>query len=99
MNKTKAITQYLDEAPDATPREVVAALKENGIEVSAAYVSNVKNKQKKKPVEPVRVQPHTGPTGSDDLVRMLISKRDEYLEAVESINKALEVLGRVESSS
>jgi hypothetical protein len=42
VNKSKAIRAYLDEHPDAGPKEVGTALKKKGITVQPALVSNVK---------------------------------------------------------
>jgi len=43
-NKSAAIRDYLKEHPSAGPSEVMAALKEQKIVVSATHVSNVKSR-------------------------------------------------------
>ncbi|WP_164101753.1 hypothetical protein [Candidatus Laterigemmans baculatus] len=43
-NKSAAIRQYLDSNPEAKPREIVDALKEQGLEVTPAFVSTIKSK-------------------------------------------------------
>lgn len=45
-NKSKAIRDYLAEHKNAGPTEVAAALKQEGIEVTPAFVSNIKSKSK-----------------------------------------------------
>jgi arginine repressor len=47
-NKSQAIRDFLNANPKAKPRQVVAALKEQGHEVTAAYVSTIKSLDKKK---------------------------------------------------
>ena len=42
-SRSDAIREYLSSNPNAGPREVVAALKEKGIDVKAGLVSNVKH--------------------------------------------------------
>ncbi len=46
VNRSQAIRDYLAEKPKATPKEVVAALKGTGVDVSKALVSNVKYTKK-----------------------------------------------------
>lgn len=43
-NKSAAIRQYLDSNPEAKPREIVDALKAQGLEVTPAFVSTIKSK-------------------------------------------------------
>lgn len=43
-NKSAAIREYLDSNPDAKPREIVDALKAQGVEVTPAFVSTIKSK-------------------------------------------------------
>ena len=47
VNKSQAVRDYLSAQPDAMPKEVMAALAKNGIEVSRVLVSTVKNKLNK----------------------------------------------------
>lgn len=44
-NKSQAIRDYYSANPDAKPRQVVDALKEQGVEVSAQFVSTIRSKQ------------------------------------------------------
>ena len=46
-NKSLEIRNYLSKKPNAKPKEVVAAMKDQGIEVSAQFVSTVKSTSKK----------------------------------------------------
>lgn len=43
-NKSAAIREYLDNNPEAKPREIVDALKAQGVEVTPAFVSTIKSK-------------------------------------------------------
>ncbi len=43
VNKSLEIRTFMENNPKAKPREVVAALKDRGIEVSAQFVSTVKS--------------------------------------------------------
>ena len=42
VNKKKAVRDYVNAHPDAAPKDIVAAMQEQGIEVSAATVYNLK---------------------------------------------------------
>ena len=46
VNKTAVVKEYLEAHPTAGPSEVVAALAEKKINVTANYVSNIKSKGK-----------------------------------------------------
>jgi hypothetical protein len=48
VNKSAAVREYLDSHKDAKPKEIVAALKEKGIDISPNMVSIVKAKAKVK---------------------------------------------------
>lgn len=48
VNKSLEIRSYIAAHPEAKPREIVAALRENGIDVSAAFVSTLKSNDKRK---------------------------------------------------
>lgn len=43
-NKSEAIRKYLEANPEAKPKEIVEALKPEGIEVTPAFVSTIKTK-------------------------------------------------------
>lgn len=43
-NKSAAIREYLDKNPEAKPREIVDALKAQGVDVTPAFVSTIKSK-------------------------------------------------------
>jgi hypothetical protein len=47
INKTQAVREYLTANPEAGPTVVVAALKKQGIKITANYVSGIKGKLKK----------------------------------------------------
>ena len=42
VNKSEAIREYLNQQPGATPKEIVAALAQQGIKVSEGLAGNVK---------------------------------------------------------
>ena len=42
VTKTQAVRNYLKASPKATPLEIVAALKKQGIKITAGHVSNIK---------------------------------------------------------
>jgi hypothetical protein len=48
VNKSKAIKDYLAEKPRTAPKDVAAALKEQGVDVTPAYVSTIKTSMKKR---------------------------------------------------
>ena len=48
VNKSQAVRDALAQSKSGSPREIVATLAENGIEVSAAFVSNIKSQEKKR---------------------------------------------------
>lgn len=48
INKTQAVKQYLAVHKQAKPLQVAAALKKEGIDVSAGYVANIKSKSKRR---------------------------------------------------
>lgn len=47
VNQSEAIRDYFTKHPNAKPKEVLEALKADGIEASSALVSNVKTRMKK----------------------------------------------------
>jgi hypothetical protein len=52
VNKTRAVTDYLAANPDAAPKDVVAALKKQGVEVSPGSVYTIRWAMKKKEGKP-----------------------------------------------
>lgn len=48
VNKSTAIRNYLDANPEVKPKAVVAALKEQGVTVTAAFVSTLKSNDSRK---------------------------------------------------
>ena len=42
VNKSQAIRDYLEQHPGASPNQIVAGLKEQGVDVSVSLASNVK---------------------------------------------------------
>lgn len=46
QNKSEAIRNYVQENPDAKPKEIVEALAKLGLEATPAYVSTIKTKMK-----------------------------------------------------
>jgi len=47
-NKTQAVKDYMTANPDAKPKDISAALKEQGIDVTPSYASNIKSTSGKK---------------------------------------------------
>ena len=54
VNKSLAVRDYLALHPKATPKDVSAALKDQGLDVSPNYVSIVKFQMKKSPAQIAR---------------------------------------------
>ncbi len=54
VNKSLEIRNFMESNPKAKPREVVAALKDRGIDVSAQFVSTVKSNSMKTGAAPKR---------------------------------------------
>lgn len=48
INKAQAVRQYLAVHKRAKPLEVVAAMKKEGVDVTAGYVANIKSKSKRR---------------------------------------------------
>jgi hypothetical protein len=50
-NKSQAIREYYEANPDAKPKQVVEALAEKGVNVTAAFVSTIKSTSINKPAK------------------------------------------------
>lgn len=47
VNKTQAVTEYVEAHPEAVSSEIADALGKKGVKITAGYVSNIKSKLKK----------------------------------------------------
>ena len=63
VNKAKAIRDYVKANPKATTQEVVEALKKQGIETTANYVSNMRATRRKRRKAVKQVVAAVAPTG------------------------------------
>ena len=98
VNKSQAIRDYLAANPQATPNEIVAALKQQGIKVSQGLVSNVKyskpraggKKRRGRPPGRGRATAANGALTASDLIE---AKRVvEQLGGIEQARQALATL-------
>ncbi len=48
VNKTKAVHDYMRAHPKSKPAEIAAALQQEGIDITAGYVSTIRTNMKKK---------------------------------------------------
>lgn len=61
VNKTQAVREYLAKHRTATPKEISAALKAQGVEVSSTYVSGIKCQVNRKPGSRKQAKPAPAP--------------------------------------
>jgi hypothetical protein len=105
VNKSEAIRQYYADNPRAKPREVVDALKSQGIPVSATTVSTVRYMMKKRPRKGRRGaaaaaagrRTKAGNGRTDRLLESLIDakKLADRLGGIERARQALRMLERL----
>lgn len=88
INRSEAIREYLTNNPQATPKVVIAALAEEGIEVKAGLVSFVKNKMQHAPGRAAR-----GKIAVADL--MEIKKVADRLGGIAQLKRAIDALERL----
>jgi hypothetical protein len=99
VNKTAVVKEYLDANPNAGPSEVVAALAEKKINVTANYVSNIKSKSKsggKRVVRRGRKAASVKASANGSLSGKLAEAID-LVEKVGGIEKARETLDAVKA--
>ena len=95
MNKSEAIRNYLAAQPNATPNEIVAGLKQQGITVSPGLASNVKytsgrpRKGPKRRGRPAKTESN-GALSVSDLVEA--KKLADQLGGIEQARQALATL-------
>lgn len=97
VNKSKAVRDYVKGHRKAKPRQIVAALKEQGIEVSANYVSNIKSTAKRKKRKGGRVKAAAavanGATGRDYLaVVKLLQAAQAFTQQAGGVKQAKQAL-------
>ena len=93
-NKSKAIRNYLAAHKGAGPTEVAAALKKEGIDVTPAFVSNIKSKSKvirsKRKVK--RGRPVGSGAGGGSISMSALLEAKKLAEQVGGIDKAAEAV-------
>ena len=99
INKTQLIKEAIAEVPDATPKDIAAALKKYGI--TATYVSNVKSTMTSKPKKRGRPKGSTSksvgrPAKSTDSLDAAI-KFVEQSGGLKSAKAAIEKIERIKS--
>ena len=100
-NKSQAIRDFMDANPDAGPLAVSEALKGQGIDVSAQFVSTIKSLDRKKSGAPARRRGRTVAVkaGAHDKISMktLIQakKMAEQMGGVDKAKAALDALARL----
>lgn len=92
--RSQAIRDYLSQNPKATPKEIVAGLKEKGIGVSLGLASIVKYKNKPAKVRGRRAsrngkQPQTAVTAAD---LMAVKTLADSVGGIENARQALALL-------
>lgn len=106
VNKSEAIRKYLAGNPDATPSEIIPALREKGIKVTPGLVSNVKstsgpnrrrrkNSRKKKIVKMRR----PGRRAATELSAVDLVAVKELADQLGGINEARRALDMLETLS
>ena len=112
VNKSQAVRDYFADHPDAMPKEVIAALGEQGIAVSRVLVSGVKSKlnkagKAKKPARraakiavvveaPARVEKPTKP--GETITLEQIKKVAATINAVGGLQRMVEVLDAIKET-
>lgn len=97
-NKSQAIRDFLAANPKAKPRQVVAALKEQGHEITAAYVSTIKSLDKKKNGKVGRRGRPAGSTkaaAAAAAAQPVAAGNDNFLQSLLTAKKLAEQLGGI----
>jgi hypothetical protein len=98
-NKSQAIRDFLTANPKAKPRQVVAALKEQGHDITAAYVSTIKSLDKKKNGKVGRRGRPAGSTkaaaAAAAAVQAGTAGNDNFLQSLLTAKKLAEQLGGI----
>jgi hypothetical protein len=99
VNKTQMIKQALSDTPEASPKEIAAALKKHG--VTAGYVSSIKTQMNTKPKERRRPKGSTSksvgrPATTTDSLDAAI-KFIEQSGGLEAAKAAIEKIERIKN--
>lgn len=96
-NKSQAIRDFLTANPKAKPRQVVAALKEQGHDITAAYVSTIKSLDKKKNGKVGRRGRPAGSTkaAAAAAAQPVAAGNDNFLQSLLTAKKLAEQLGGI----
>lgn len=99
VNKSAAVRNYLEQNPNAGPKEVSEALAKEKISITPAYVSNIKNKNSKKRAKRGRprraVAASTG--SSNGALSVKLADAIQLVEKVGGLDKAKETLDAVKA--
>lgn len=101
VNKSWEIRSYMADNPKAKPRDVVAALKDRGIDVSAQFVSTVKSTSKKKGPAKRRGRPVGSTKKAPALTKTVSARKPGETVSVQSLLKLKRVvkeLGSIEEA-
>ena len=102
VSKTQAVKSYLAENRKALPKEISAALKVQGIDVSPGYVSGIKSQlqaKKKAKAAPAPATPAAGPVVPKDAVSLGLLQKAKKLAAqlggVKEAKAAIDALAQI----
>jgi hypothetical protein len=99
VNKSQAIRDYMKANPKASPKETSEALTQQGIKVTAAFVSTVKTQAKNKRQAKKKAAPAAKPAISDKVsISTLVQakKMAEQLGGVDKAKATLEALAKLQ---
>ena len=95
VNKSAMIAEYLNANGDAPPSQIVAYLKENGIEATPAYVSTIKSSIRRKAAgksAPARRSSGGGrrgrPSGGGEVAFAMLAEAKRLADKAGGIEKA-----------
>jgi hypothetical protein len=96
INKTQAIKDALKAHPRKGPKELSAMLTEQGLQISAAYISTIKFALKKKR-GPGKAKPAAAGTSNEQWLATLMAakKLAAQLGGVEAAKKAIDALSKL----
>jgi hypothetical protein len=96
-NKSEAIRNYKNENPDAGPKAIAAALADDGIEVTPAFVSTVLSNDKRKSGRiGVRGRGRRSGGGDASLDNLIQAKKlAEQMGGIDQARAALDALERI----
>lgn len=98
VNKSAEIRTYMDNHPKAKPRDVVAALKTKGVDVSAQFVSTVKANSKKGVGTGRRGRP-SGSGKKASVVPAAAKRRDQVsVQSLLKLKSVIKEIGSIEET-